>query len=187
MSKTTPLPIPDSARLRYRLMDSRDASLWYELDQDPEVMRFLNDGKPTSWDEIERYFVPRIAGFTNPATGCGLWEVRLKDSGEYLGWILVRQYGFGTPYHETDNIELGWRLKRHCWGKGIATEAAGAIMQVLRQAPGLRAFCAVADPANVASTRVMRKLGMEYVDLRIHHTPMRDFDVAYYELVLAQR
>lgn len=121
MNTTTAVQIPASARLRYRLMDSRDAPLWHELDQDPEVMRYLSDGVPTSQEDIQQYFVPRIATFTNPATGCGLWEVRLTDNDEYLGWILVRQYGFGTPYHETDNIELGWRLKRHCWGKGIAT------------------------------------------------------------------
>ena len=90
MNKAKPLQVPDSARLRYRLMDSCDAPLWFELDQDPEVMRFLNDSKPTSWEEIERYFIPRIAAFTNAATGCGLWEVRLKQSDEYLGWILVR-------------------------------------------------------------------------------------------------
>jgi RimJ/RimL family protein N-acetyltransferase len=182
MSKAKPLQIPETPRLRFRLMDSSDAPLWYELDQDPEVMRFLNDGEPTSWEDIQHYFVPRIEGFTNPVTGCGLWEVRLKESDEYLGWILVRQYGFGTPYHETDNIELGWRLKRHCWGKGIATEAASAIMQVVQQTPGLRAICAVADEANVASTAVMKKLGMQFVDRRLHQTPLRDFDVVYYEL-----
>lgn len=184
MSKPSPLHIPDSPRLRFRLMDSADAPLWHELDQDPEVMRYLNDGEPTSWEDIQHYFVPRVAAFTNPATGCGLWEVRRKESNEYLGWILVRQYGFGTPYHEPDNIELGWRLKRYCWGQGIATEAAGAIMAVIRRTPHLRAISAVADPANVASTRVMQKLGMHYVDRRIHHTPLRDFDVAYYELLL---
>lgn len=57
-------------------------------------------------------------------------------------------------------------------------------MQVIRQAPGLRAICAVADEANVASTTVMKKLGMQFVDRRLHHTPLRDFDVVYSELLL---
>lgn len=178
----TPLQVSDSARLRYRLMDSRDAPLWFELDQDPEVMRFLNDGEPSTREDIEHYFVPRVAAFTNPLSGHGLWEVRTRDGGEYLGWILVRDYGFGTPYHETDNIELGWRLKRHCWGKGIATEAAQAVLRAVIAAKRPRVVCAIADPDNLASIAVMKKLGMHYVDRRVHHTPLREFDVVYYEM-----
>jgi len=176
-----PLQVPTSSRLRFRLMDRRDADLLFELDQDPEVMRFLNDGKPSTREEIEQYFVPRFTGFTDPAAGHGLWEVALRDSGTYLGWILVRQYGFGTHYHEIDNIELGWRLKRHCWGQGIATEAATAIVAVLQLNPAIRAFSALADPGNHGSIGVMKKLGMQYVDQRIHHTPLRDFSCVYYE------
>lgn len=179
--------IPPSSRLSYRLMNSNDASLLFELDQDPEVMRYLNDSKPSTWDEVERVFIPRIMKFTDAASGHGLWEVRTRDTSEYLGWILVRQYGFDTPYHEPDNIELGWRLKRHCWGRGIATEAAAAILDVVRKQRGIRAFCAVADPDNLGSISVMKKLGMHYVDNRVHITPMRNFDVAYYEMPNAMR
>lgn len=176
------IQIPPTPRLAFRLMGSDDAPLLFELDQDPEVMRFLNDGKPSTWKEIEQQFVPRMMKFTDPAAGFGLWEVRRRDDGEYLGWVLARQYGIGTAYHEPDNVELGWRLKRHCWRQGIATEAATAVIDVLRKRPGIRVFCAIADPANVASTAVMHKLGMRYVDDRVHHTPWRDFDVAYYEM-----
>lgn len=176
------IQIPPSTRLRYRLMSGADAALFFELDQDPEVMRYLNDGKPSTWDEVENFFVPRIMRFTDASTGCGVWEVRTKEQNEYLGWILARQYGFDTDYHETDNIELGWRLKRHSWGKGIATEAANAIFQVIRKQTGIRAFCAVADAANLASTGVMKKLGMKFVDNRLHVTPLRNYDVAYYEM-----
>ena len=53
---------------------------------------------------------------------------------------------------------------------------------ILRRRPEIRVFCAIADPANVASTAVMHKLGMRYVDDRVHRTPWRDYDVAYYEM-----
>jgi RimJ/RimL family protein N-acetyltransferase len=178
---TAPIQIPPTSRLAFRLMDGADAPLLFELDQDPEVMRYLNDGKPSTWEDIEQQFVPRMMRFTDPASGLGLWEVRRREDHAYLGWVLVRQYGIGTPYHETHNLELGWRLKRHCWGQGIATEAASAIIDVLRHQPGVRVFCAIADPANLASTAVMRKLGMHYVDDRVHRTPWRNYEVAYYE------
>ena len=163
-------------------MGSADADLFFELDQDPEVMLFLNDGKPTPREDIDNYFLPRMLAFTDPERGHGIWEVTLTSTGEYLGWILVRDYGFGTHYHEHDNVELGWRLKRHCWGKGIATEAAGNIMRTLQGNPSIRLFCAIADSENHGSIGVMKKLGMQFVDNRIHHTPKRDFPCAYYVL-----
>jgi RimJ/RimL family protein N-acetyltransferase len=176
------IQIPPTARLAFRLMDGRDAPLLFELDQDPEVMRYLNDGKPSTWEHIQNAFMPRLARFTDPASGCGLWEVRRRADSDYLGWILVRQYGIDTPEHEADILELGWRLKRHCWDQGIATEAAAAIIDVLRHQTGFRAFCAIADPANLASIAVMKKLGMRFVDQRVHRTPWRNFDVDYYEM-----
>ena len=177
-----PLDVPPSARCRYRLMGPDDADLLFDLDQDPEVMRFLNDGKPTPRAEVDEYFIPRMLAFTDPATGCGLWAVEDRAGGDFLGWILVRQYGFGTDYHALDNIELGWRMYRRCWGQGLATEAALAIMLAVARLPGTRRFCAIADPANLGSIAVMKKLGMQYVDDRVHKTPKQDFSVAYYDM-----
>lgn len=179
---TTPV-IPASARLRYRLMDSRDKELWLELDQDPEVMRFLNEGKPTTREENDNFMVPRVATFSDPAVGLGLWEIAAKETGEYLGWILARRYRFDHPQCEPDNIELGWRLKRAYWNKGITTEAARAIMDVLQRNPALRAFSALAHPDNLASIGVMKKLGMRLIDERFHLVPGRPpYPAVYYEM-----
>jgi RimJ/RimL family protein N-acetyltransferase len=165
-------------------MDAGDADLLFDLDQDPEVMRFLNDGKPTPRAEIEDYFIPRMLAFTNPATGCGLWAVEDSTSGDYLGWILVREYGFGTSYHDSRIIELGWRIYRQSWGLGIATEAARAIMLAVVRQSGITRVCALADADNLGSIGVMKKLGMQYVDDRIHHTPKGDYPVVYYEMAV---
>ena len=181
--RSTHITISSSPRLRYRLMDSTDAPLWHELDQDPEVMHFLNEGRPTSWEEIKQFMVPRVADFTDLATGCGLWEVVDKASGEYLGWILARHYRHGFPEAEKDNIELGWRLKRQYWGQGLATEAAKAVMQGLNDKRDIRVFSAIADAGNLASIGVMKKLGMTYIDSRMHVVPDRpDHPVVYYEM-----
>ena len=179
---TNVISIPDSDRLCYRLMDENDGDLLFELDQDPEVMRYLSDGKPTSREEIDEYFLPRVARFTDQTTGCGLWDIADKQSGDYLGWILIRHYGFETHYHTPDNIELGWRIKRHSWGQGITTEAARTIIDVLRLNPAIATFSAQADPENLGSIGVMKKLGMLYVDDRIHHTPKQEYPVVYYEM-----
>ncbi len=172
------ITVPDSSRLRFRLMSESDAPLFFELD--PEVMRYLNGGTPTSWEEITDFFVPRITKFTNPEKGTGLWEVVDKDTADYLGWILVREYGFDTDYHETNNLELGWRFKRACWGQGVASEAARAVVAALLPSANIKRISAVADPDNLGSIAVMRKLGMHFVDTRIHRLPKEDFTVVYY-------
>ena len=79
-------------------------------------------------------------------------------------------------------MELGWRLKRHCWGQGIATEAARTILNVIQMHTAPRVFCEIADADNLASTGVMKKLGMQFIDKRLHHTSQRIFEVDYYEM-----
>ena len=162
--------------------DERDRKLLWELDQDPEVMHFLSNRKPTTWDELENFMAPRIASFTVPAEGLGIWEVVDRHNSDYLGWIIARYYRFDRPERETDNLELGWRFKRMCWGKGIATEAAHAIMTVLARNPATRVFSAMADPANLASIGVMKKLGMHFVDDRVHIVGERRYPAAYHEM-----
>jgi RimJ/RimL family protein N-acetyltransferase len=187
---STPPLIPDSTRLRFRLMDvhsEADRKLLWELDQDPEVMHFLNHGKPTTWDEIVNFQAPRMAAFTVPAEGLGIWEAADRHSGEYLGWILARYYRFDRAEREVDNIELGWRFKRACWGKGIATEGAHAIMAALARNASTRVFSAMADPANLASIGVMKKLGMRFVDERLHIVGERRYPCAYYEMLSPRR
>lgn len=178
--------IPDSTRLRFRLMDgadARDRELWFLLDQDPEVMRYLNDGKPTTREENDNFVVPRVASFTDPARGHGLWEIADRHSGEHLGWILVRCYRFDKPEREEDNIELGWRLKRAYWNHGITSEAARAIIEVLQLDPAIRVFSALASPDNLASIGVMKKLGMHFVDERFHLIDGRPpYASVYYEM-----
>ncbi|MEY4640858.1 MAG: hypothetical protein RLZZ227_852 [Pseudomonadota bacterium] len=179
---TCPLDIPASARLRYRFMDARDKHLWWESDQDPETMRFLNDSKPATWDDIENVMVPRVAALSDAASGRGLWEMADRESGEYLGWIMVRHYRFDRSDREPDNLELGWRLKRSHWNRGLTTEAARAIIEVLQRNPTIRVFSAMADPRNLASIGVMKKLGMRYVGERVHIVGERRYPAAYYEM-----
>jgi RimJ/RimL family protein N-acetyltransferase len=163
-------------------MDSRDKEFWFELDQDPEVMRFLNDSKPTTREELESFIVPRFKSFSDPAAGLGLWEMADRSSGEALGWILVRHYRFDRPDREPDNLELGWRLKRSHWGQGLTTEAARAIMNVMQQNTAIRVFSAMAHPENLASIGVMKNLGMRYVEERVHIVGDRRYPAAYYEV-----
>ena len=177
----TQLKIDPSARLVFALMDASDADLLYELDQDSEVMKYINGGKPTSRETIDAVMVPRMMSYRNPEKGWGLWKVSLATTRQFIGWVLVRPKGFFTETPEWDNLELGWRFHRFSWGQGYATEAALHIAQVLAKCDDVNALSAIALPDNAASIAIMTKLGMVYQKTGIHQDPLGSNEVVYYQ------
>lgn len=173
--------IPDSDRLAYSLMNANDAELLFELDQDSEVMRFINGGKPTTRAEIDTVWIPRMKSYADPQKGWGLWKVLIQETDEFIGWILVRPMYFFTKQRNDDNLELGWRLKQKAWGKGYATEAATAVMNELAAQKVASIFSAIADEENLASIGIMKKLGMEFVKTYLHEDATYTGDVVLYE------
>src|SRR5690554_3273670 len=155
------MQIPDSNRLSFRLMDDSDANILFELDQDPEVMKYLTKGKLPTRNDIDAIFVPRMLAYRNPQRAWGMWHVSDKASGQFLGWVLIRPMYFFSGQPNETNLELGWRFKRSVWGKGIATEAAQHIAQYVTQHNAeVHQVSAIAVPENLASIKVMQKLGM---------------------------
>lgn len=176
------MQVPASERLSYRMLNSseHDAQLLFDLDQDPEVMRFMSDGKPSSMQDIREIFIPRLECYRNPEKGWGLWACFDNDSAEFLGWVLTRPMHFFSDAPEYDNIELGWRFKRKSWGKGLATEAAISLQRALHKQFGITRFTAIADEHNHASIAVMKKLGMHYQKKAMHKDPLGDMELVYY-------
>jgi RimJ/RimL family protein N-acetyltransferase len=178
------MEIAPSERLSFALMGSADAQLLYELDQDVEVMRYINGGHLTTMEEVYDIFLPRMSKYTNENKGWGLWKVLLRENESFIGWVLVRPMDFFNDNTEWDNLELGWRFKQSAWGKGYATEAATQIKQALINTQSIKKLSAIAMPDNKASIAIMKKLGMHYVKTAIHHDPLGDEEVVYYEMLV---
>ncbi|MGB6135304.1 MAG: GNAT family N-acetyltransferase [Shewanella sp.] len=183
------ITITNTSRLQLSLLTLDDGALLFELDQDERVMQFLNGGIKTTQHQIDTVMLPRLAQYLNPEKGWGLWKVQALDcaendkyqlSGQYLGWILVRPMHFFT-HPEPHNIELGWRFKHACWGKGYATEAANAVMQTISALDEVTHVSAIAVEDNVASIAIMKKLGMEFQYKRLHRDPLGDTEAVYYQ------
>ena len=155
------MQVPDSDRFHYFFMTAADTELFLDLDQDPEVMRYINGGIVSTPETIETWYIPRLAAYADQDKGWGLWGVREKVTQNFVGWILVRPMGFFGGDRDDENLELGWRFKRESWGKGYATEAARSVMRALEEI-GYRRFSAIAMPENAASINIMQKLGMEF-------------------------
>jgi RimJ/RimL family protein N-acetyltransferase len=176
------MKINNSVRLSYRLMSVDDAELLYQLDQDPEVMRFITDGQASSRESIDNVLVPRMQKYLNADKGWGLWQVNIAKTDDYIGWVLVRPMNFFSDAPEFDNLELGWRFFRSSWGNGFASEAAQHIKDALAARPEYKKFSAIADENNLGSIGVMKNIGMSYVKTYRHIDPLFEFDVAYYQI-----
>jgi RimJ/RimL family protein N-acetyltransferase len=163
-------------------MTQNDAKALWELDQDPEVMHFLNGGKPTSMDTINNVFLPRMKAFTDVTKGRGIWQVSNKKTQEYLGWILVRPMDFFSNNPKLQDIELGWRFFKKAWGKGYATEAAITIRDSVISQTDIDYISASALEDNYSSIAVMKKIGMHFSRKYIHKDPTGDFIAVHYQM-----
>lgn len=184
------MKINNSERLSFRLMNSDDAQALWAIDQDPEVMKYLAKGIPTSLEKVQTVFIPRMQAYRNESLGWGIWQVSDKFTKEYLGWVLVRPMEFFNDSPNLKDLELGWRFFQHTWGKGYATEAAIAIKDavvnnaILKQAPVTHVSAlAVAD--NLASIAVMKRMGMQFIRAYLHEDPIGDFDAVHYQMSIA--
>jgi RimJ/RimL family protein N-acetyltransferase len=163
-SKATPTVA--TARLVLRAWQERDLDAYAALCADRDVMRYIGPGTPQTREQA----AAAVAGFdtTWDERGFGLWCVTRPDEDRCLGFV-----GLAVPDFLPEimpAVEIGWRLARAEWGRGYATEAASAARDFAFDTVGLDRIVSVAQPANHASTGVMRKLGMTLERATIHPT-----------------
>ncbi|MEU3059672.1 GNAT family N-acetyltransferase [Streptomyces subrutilus] len=129
------------------------------LDNDPDVMRFINGGRPTSREAILERTLPRLL-HEHPRFGTrGYWAAREKDTGAFLGWFEFRPPDEDRP----TTVELGYRLGRAAWGRGYATEGARALVHEGFTRLGVERVTANTMAVNRASRRVMEKTGLRFL------------------------
>ena len=92
--------------------------------------------------------------------GFGFWVVEVPDEVPFIGCIGLLVTRFQA--HFTPCVEIGWRLMPQWWGQGLATEAAQAAVTFGFETLDLDELVAFTVPANIASQRVMRRLGMTH-------------------------
>lgn len=139
----------ETARLSLRLVTEADRNDLIALERDAEVMRFINGGQPTPVGGLDG-----DAGFRTPrGREPDVWAAIEKGPGVFAGWFSLRPIGEGVA-------ELGYRLRRDAWGRGLATEGALALVEWGFVESGLDRIVATAMAANQASRRVLEKAGL---------------------------
>lgn len=150
--------ILETPRIYLREMTPEDAENAYWLNLDPEVLQYTGDDPFESVEEarefLEKYESYRTYGF-------GRWAMILKETGEYLGWCGLKY----TP--ELDEFDIGYRLLKKFWGKGYATEAAEACLELGFNHFGMQTIVGRAMPENGASVRVLEKIGLTFFENRM--------------------
>jgi RimJ/RimL family protein N-acetyltransferase len=147
----------ETARLRLRRFTSGDIEQLVELDSDPEVMRYITYGEPTSREEYEQDILPRWLEIYATTPLLGYWAAEQRQTGEFLGWFHLR-----PDRIEPEHQELGYRLRRAVWGRGYATEGGTALVGHGFGPVAAGSISARALVGHRASQRVMQKCGLRY-------------------------
>ena len=169
-----PQPILRTERLLLIPLADRHLELEVELDSDPEVLRYIF-GRARRRDEVLASHAHRIA-LANGVDGLGLWmafgsdggvagssQPASEDAGDFVGLMML------PPAHGPDQpddpsvADLGYRLHRPYWRKGLASEAARALLEHAFETVGQSRVIAQTMAVNLDSRRVMDAIGMRYV------------------------
>ncbi|HEU5107481.1 MAG TPA: GNAT family N-acetyltransferase [Micromonosporaceae bacterium] len=144
-------------RIVLRRLTADDVDDLVELDSDPEVMRFLTNGRPTPREVIADEVLPAQLRIAERFPALGRWAAEDPATGAFLGWFAL------DPAEDGRQAELGYRLRRAVWGRGLATEGSRALVAYGLGDLGLDRVWAQTMAVNTASRRVLEKAGLRYV------------------------
>ena len=142
-------------RLLLRAFSGDDADALAGLWNEPQVARFMWDSRPVTMEAVREQIESSLANFE--VHGFGHFTVHLGAVPGFIGFAGLR------PIGTLPEVELLYALHPDYWGRGLATEAAHAVLRFGFTVGGLAEILAGADPPNVASFRVMQRLGMTFL------------------------
>jgi RimJ/RimL family protein N-acetyltransferase len=144
--------IIETPRLILREFQLSDAEKMYELNSDPEVIKYTGDPPFKSVEET-RNFLSQYKDYQR--NGYGRWIMTLKETNEPIGWC-------GLKLNEEGFVDLGFRLFRTYWNNGYASEAAQACLAYGFNTLDMNFIIGRVVSENKASVKALEKLGMKY-------------------------
>jgi ribosomal-protein-alanine N-acetyltransferase len=148
------LPEIRTGRLLLRPLMREDLEAIHRIWTDPEVRRYLWDGERIPKEKAEAVLAGSIESFES--RGFGIWGVVYDESEELVGFCGFRSLD------DTPEIELLYGISTPQWGMGLATEAARAAIRFGFEEVGFDRILGIANTENVASRRVLGKIGMRF-------------------------
>lgn len=144
----------ETPRLILRLFTIADAYLIQELNSDTEVLKYLHEPLLETIDQAKTIITTII--LPQYKKKLGRWAINTKKDNEFIGWC-------GLKYRaDLDEVDLGYRFKKSAWGKGFATEAAMHTLEHAFKKLQLTLITGRAHVENIASIKVLEKIGMQF-------------------------
>lgn len=145
--------ILETNRLLLREFDISDAESFYELNLNPNVIKYTGNSAFKGIDEAKA-FLENYSDYQR--NGFGRWAVVDKSTKTFFGWC-------GLKYDEKlDETDIGFRFFEHFWNQGFATESAKACIDYGFKELNLKIIVGRAMKENTASIKVLEKIGLQY-------------------------
>ena len=165
----------ETPRLILRQFTEEDASLILQLNSDPEILKYVHEPVLTTEEQAKKILTEII--LPQYKNNLGRWAIHTKSNYEFIGWCGLK-YRF-----ESNDIDLGYRLKKDAWGKGYATEAAKQTLEFGLNNLSLQLITGRAHIKNIASINVLEKIGMQFIgEGIIDDCPVKTYTISRQQL-----
>jgi RimJ/RimL family protein N-acetyltransferase len=151
-----------SERLGLRNWKEEDEQPFAQMCADPEVMKHFS--KPLT-EEESKALIGRLQTHFDKHGYC-YFAVDILETSEFIGFIGLVNQTWESDF--TPCVDIGWRLKRAAWGKGYASEGAKACLEAAFTKFNINEVLAFATDTNIASQKVMEKIGMKQIGMVQH-------------------
>ncbi|MEO1262779.1 MAG: GNAT family N-acetyltransferase [Bacteroidota bacterium] len=145
----------ETERLIIRKFTLKDAEQSFKMATDPQVMQYIIGERYNSVEQVREMIKKNVFGDYDKY-GFGRMAITLKPFDELIGFSGLK---YNDDFREVD---IGYRLMRKYWGRGIATEASQPFMDYGFRELKLKRIVALAFAENTGSIKVMKKLGMHF-------------------------
>ena len=149
------MTVLETERLVLRRLCADDAEFILELLNQPSFLRYIGDkGVKNTEDAIHYIQTGPVASYDR--FGFGLYLAELKESGVSIGMCgLIKR-------DSLPDVDVGFAFLPAHWSQGYAFEAAAAVMTYGREVLGLRRIVAITSLDNVASIKLLEKIGLRF-------------------------
>ena len=150
----------ETERLLIRDLEEYDAKGIFQLDSDPDVHEFLGKNPINTIDEAKQVIDFIRNQYVD--NGIGRWAIIDKKTDDFIGWTgLKYEQGLRVDFSYYD---LGYRLRKKYWGKGIATESAIQSLKYGFEKLDLKEIGAAADVDHLVSNKILKKIGLKFIE-----------------------
>lgn len=167
-------PVLETDRLKLRPFTNDDIDGLHQMWTEPAMRKYLWDDQVIPHETVVEVVQASLNSFAEH--GFGYWTVSFKNQLGLIGFCGLRHF------HESDagdeQVEVMYGVNYEYCGKGLATEAAQAMLKYGFDQIGLERIYAGADPPNKVSFRVMERIGMTLS----HHAKIGELDAIYYKI-----